>query len=217
MRTVIALLVIGLTACSTTTPDAVRTVNRNVLTSRALPPVEISLAPEFKYVGKFPFTIEGIAAGERYVFVDADGPRIRRTFIAQFEGFLPSSTEIYRYDFSKAMEWGGLRWRDMTFIFNDAETARENPHNEAALTSAFLREHGFQIPEDWMVSRFVTLGDESRKHELILFYAEDLRATTGKTMVEMVKGEEPTPLWQQVRAELRARSLKAVSVRRLSA
>ncbi|HJQ40740.1 MAG TPA: hypothetical protein VKB93_26680 [Thermoanaerobaculia bacterium] len=196
--------------------QAVRFGQGHKLVSRALPPIEITLPPEFTYAGKFPFTIDGIAAGERHVFVDADGRRVRRTFIAQFESFLPSSDEIYRYDFSKAMDWGGFRFREMTFIFNDLETARAEPAKEAALTRAFLLERGYELPEEWMVSRFVTLGDETRKHELILFYAEDLRGRTGKTMAEMVHGEEPTPLWQQTRAELRERSLKAISIQRRS-
>jgi hypothetical protein len=191
---------------------ASRAVDNNVLTSRELPPIRITVDREFDYIGSFQFRLGDVAAGERYVFVDAEKGRVLRTVIAQFEGFLPQSDEIYRYDFSNAMQWNGFRFRDNTFAYNEPAYSKEHPGNEAALTAAFLRRKGFEVPEDWMVSRFVTLGDDSRKHELILFYAEDL-ATTGVGLDQLYTADdEPTETWERLRSELRKRSLKAFSV-----
>jgi hypothetical protein len=213
MRSSLPLLLIAF-GCAAAPRGEIRSVRENVLTSRELPAIAITVSSDFEYAGRFPFTIGGIAAGERYVFVDVEEGRVRRTIIAQFESFLPSSGETYRYDFSKAMDWGGFRFRDNTFAYNEPAYSRDHPGNEAALTASFLRQRGLDVPDEWLVSRFVTLGDETRKHELILFYAEDLEST-GVTLDELYSGDEATERWTRMRAKLRERSLKAISVRKL--
>lgn len=205
-----AFLAIALFACAST-PAPLRTVKNNVLTSRELPAIRIRVAPEFRYIGSFPFRIGDVAAGERQVFAEVRNGRVVRTVIAQFEGFLPSSSEIYRYDFTNAPDWNGYRFRENNFATNEPQYSREHPGNEAALTAAFLREKGYVVPDEWMINRWVTLGDETRKHELIVFYAEDL-AATGHNAAEMYSGEDATPLWTKMRGELRERARRAVEV-----
>jgi hypothetical protein len=211
MHRAIPFFVIVLAACSAASQREPRYVRDNVLVSTLLPPIEVRVSKDFRYVGSFPFEIGSIAAGERYVFADVDGGLVRRMVIAQFESFLPSSDEIYRYDFTRAREWNGYRVRENEFAYNEPRYSREHPGNEGALTAAFLRRQGLQVPAEWMVSRFVMLGDETRKHELILFYLEDLRLA-GASVDEMYDGDEPTAKWNALRVSLRDRALAAIEI-----
>jgi hypothetical protein len=190
---------------------ASRRVENNVVISDSLPQIKIKVDPAIQYVGAFPFKIKDIAAGERYVFAESDGKKIKRAVIAQFEGFLPESSEIYRYSFANAITIGTHKFNHNTFAFTNADAAKENPEGEAALTTAFLKKKGFEIPEAWVVSRFLTLGNESRKHELILFYQEDA-ASTGHRFEELSLNDESTDLLKSIAPSLKERALKAMQI-----
>jgi hypothetical protein len=167
--------------------------------------------PAIKFVGSFPFEIKGIAAGERYVFAESDGKKIKRAVIAQFESFLPQSSEIYRYSFDKAMTIAGHKFNHNTFAFTNEDAIKQNPDGEAALTFSFLKNEGYELPEGWIVSRFLTLGDESRKHELILFYQEDLKST-GRKYEELVVNDESTAILKAMAPQLKERALSAMQM-----
>jgi hypothetical protein len=188
-----------------------RRVDGNVLISDALPSIQIRIDPKIRCVGSFPFNIQDIAAGERYVFAEADGKTIKRMFIAQFESFLPESSEIYRYSFANAMKIKGHLFNHSTFAYSNQEALKENPKGEGALTASFLKAKGFDVQDEWIASRFLTLGDESRKHELILFYLEPA-ATTGHTIAEFYEGETKTKLFERISAELKQRSMQAFEI-----
>jgi hypothetical protein len=185
-----------------------RPVERGLVSSSSRPAIDIRVGAGFAYAGCFAFDVGGVAHGTRYVFVDADGARLRRLFVLQFEEFLPSSKEIYRYDMSSATDMGGLRFRQNTFSYSNAAGAAEP--NEGTLTAAFLVQRGYEVPDVWTASRFVTLGGEDRKSELILFYLEP--APAGVTLADLYHGEEPTPAWQALRTPLAERSRRAFEV-----
>lgn len=191
--------------------DPTRRVENNVLISDSLPEIKIKVDPAIQYVGSFPFKIKDIAAGQRYVFAESEGKKIKRAVIAQFEGFLPESSEIYRYSFANAISIGIHKFNHNTFAFTNADAAKENPEGEAALTESFLKKKGFEIPEAWIVSRFLTLGDESRKYELILFYQEDA-ASTGHKFEELSVNDESTDLLKSIAPSLKERALKAMRI-----
>jgi hypothetical protein len=188
-----------------------RRVENNVLISDSLPQIKIKVDPAIQYLGSFPFKIKDIAAGERYVFAEAEGKKIKRAVIAQFEGFLPESSEIYRYSFANAISIGTHKFNHNTFAFTNADAAKENPEGEAPLTASFLKKKGFEIPEAWIVSRFLTLGDESRKYEMILFYQEDA-VSTGHTFEELSVNDESTDLLKSIAPSLKERALKAMQI-----
>jgi hypothetical protein len=188
-----------------------RRVEDNVLVSDSLPQIKIKVDSAIQFLGSFPFEIKGVAAGERYVFAESNGKKIKRVVIAQFESFLPESSEIYRYSFANAMDIGGHKFNHSTPVFTNAEAIKENPDGEAALTVSFLQKKGYEIPEAWIVSRFLTLGDESRKHELILFYQEDLEST-GKKIDELYVNGESTALLKSIALELKERALSAMQI-----
>jgi hypothetical protein len=93
------------------------------------------------------------------------------------------------------------------------ETIKENPDSESAKTQDFLDQKGYKIPDEWMSSRFLTLGDESRKSELILFYMEPV-ASTGHRLAEFYQGEKPTELWENISKDLDTRSRSAFRILR---
>jgi hypothetical protein len=191
--------------------DHKRRVEDHVLVSESLPAIRIQVDPAFQFVGSFPFRIQNIAQGERYVFIDGTSDQVRRMFIAQFESILPASSEIYRYSFENAELIGGYRFRHNTFAFNVQEAIKENPTGESMLTQQFLENKEYKTPDEWMSSRFLTLGDESRKSELILFYLEPV-ASTGHRLAEFYNGEEPTRIWQNISKDLTARSRSAFRI-----
>jgi hypothetical protein len=189
-----------------------RYVEDNVLISTALPAIRVAVAPAFRYIGKFDFRIRDVAAGERHVFADAPAGQVERLFIAQFEGFLPQVQDTYKYSFADAQVFAGQRFKHGAYAFSNRAVAEENPHDEAALTARFLGDQGLTIADEQMMSRFVTVPDAARRHELILYYIENV-SPTGHTLAEFYEGEDETPLWQQIAADLTARSLRNFTIR----
>ena len=175
-----------------------RYVERNTLVSKTLPEIEIEVSGEFDYIGTFPFEIianseeyppdlqgKPVAAGDRYVFVSADSVKVvNKLFIVQLEGFLPNNDFVYNYNFDNAESIGSNKYRHNTWFYDSKKLAEENPANEGALTRTFLTEKGFSLENQFMMSRFVGLASEDRKHEILIYYIEMLHKTTGYTLEE---------------------------------
>ena len=189
-----------------------RKVIGKTLISNQLPQIRVELNGNFKFVGKFNFTIRDVAKGERFVFVDARKDKIHRLFIAQFEAILPESNEIYRYNFDNAQKFSSHKFRQNTFAYSNLEAEKENPNGEATLTAKFLKSKGYLLEDELMMSRFVTVPDEAKKHELILFYLENVSKTKHK-LAEFYKGDDETDVWRQISNALTNRSLKAFKIR----
>jgi hypothetical protein len=191
------------------TENAVRTIEDQTVTSSALPRLRTEVKDPFRYLGRVPFTIRNIASGERFVFADLAGKQIRRMFVLQFEGFLPHSDEIYRYDFSQAREIAGFRWRTNAFAYAVADL---EPASEAATMHRWLSAQGYVVPNVFLMYRFLTLGDERRRHELILFYQE---GTSDRSWLDEL--EEETQRWQALATQLESRALNSFTVHPLPA
>ena len=174
--------------------------------------IRVQVDQVFRYVGKFSFTVEGIARGERYVFVDAEERHVNRLFIFQFEEILPESKETYNYSFKDALDLNRHKFRHGTYAYSNQETRRNNPKDEGALTADFLEKDGYILEDEYVMSRFVTVPDPERKHELILFYIENIHPT-GHHLNELYEGEaEETPLWKEISKELTKRSFENFSI-----
>ena len=189
-----------------------RIVKRNILISDMLPKIKVSIKGGFTYVGKFNFKIRDVAAGERFVFVDAKNGKVKRMFIAQFEGFLPNIADFYRYSFSNAMNFGLHKFRHNTYAYSNREARKSNPMGEGVLTEDFLKKQGYSLEDELMMSRFLTVPDKAKKHELILYYLENIK-TTRHSLVEFYKDDKATPLWKSISKELKERSLKAFQIK----
>jgi len=206
-RLVILLLFVGLTFGQ----KIERKVVGNTLISNQLPKIKVKITKDFKFVGKFDFTIKNIFKGERYIFADARKGKIQRLFIAQFEAILPESDEIYRYNFDNAQKFGEHKFRQNTFAYSNTEARNENPTGEAVLTENFLQKKGYLLEDELMMSRFLTVPDEAKKHELILFYLENVSSTKTR-LAEFYQNDESTEIWKQISRELTNRSLKAFKI-----
>lgn len=184
-----------------------RVVQGNTLISTALPNIRIRIDRAFRYVGKIDFKIRDVAQGERYIFVESQDKVITRMFIAQFEGFLSNNAMTYNYSFQNALDLNGHRFKQNTFAYSNKEARTKNPTGEAALTAAFLRENGLALEDELMMSRFVTVPDSERRHELILFYVENA-SSTGRRLQEFYERDTETEVWKELSKTLTAKSLK---------
>ncbi len=190
-------------------PD--RRVVDNTLISAALPRIEVEIDKSFKYIGRFPFRIRNVAAGERHLFVERANGKVERMFIEQFEGFLPHIDNFYRYKFENAMELGAFKFRQNNYAYSNKQARKENPFSEGVLTEDFLKIRGFELEDELMMSRFVAVVSEDKKHEFILYYAENV-SESDHTLDEFYENDKPTAIWIQISIGLTERSLKSFKV-----
>ena len=190
-----------------------RNVQNNLLVSTELPAIRVQVAEPFRYIGKFEFALKGIAAGERYVFVDVVAKKIKRLFVFQFEGFLPDNNHTYNYDFSEAEMISGHRFRQNTWAYGNEQLLRDSPGDEGALTAQFVREQGFDLEDELIMSRFLTVPDAARRNELILFYLENA-STTGYPISTFYdeRAETTAPHWDLISVGLTVRSRQSFTI-----
>lgn len=198
-------------------PAAVQNANRrvinNTIISDKLPKIMIAVSDEFEYIGRFPFTIRDVAGGERMIFVDAaENGRVRRLFIAQFEGFFSHVDDFYKYSFARAKIFRGHKFRHNTWAYSNKRSRADNPQNEGVLTEDFLNEKGYTLEDELMMSRFLTVPEEDKKHELILYYLENV-SQTNHSIADFYKDNNTTPVWDKISRELTKRSLKSFQVK----
>jgi hypothetical protein len=127
--------------------------------------------------------------------------------VFQFEGFLPGTNEIYRYDFTGARKIGGHLWRMNAGAYSAAAMRRSNPGNEATAMHEALTALGYDVPDVQVMFRLVTLGNAERKHELILFYLEGTDDPKWLT-----KREDAPTDWQERATEMERRALASFQV-----
>jgi hypothetical protein len=188
-------------------PDTNRMVENNTIISDKLPKIKVFVSNEFEYVGRFPFTIRDVAGGERFVFVDAEKGKVKRLFIAQFEGFFSHIDNYYKYSFANAETFGTHKFRHNTWAYSNKNSRKENPHNEGVLTEDFLKEKGYTLENELMMSRFLTVPEEDKKHELILYYLENV-SKTKHNISDFYKEDKETEVWKEISRGLKERSLK---------
>ena len=186
-------------------PD-VRVVGRTILSER-LPRVRVRVADSIRYLGEHPIRIRDVAAGKRLVFAEVgSGGRVRRMVIAQFEGFLPGVEDLYRYRFDGAPTFGGLPFRTNGFASSTRAEMKENPGSEVEATMRFLADKRVEAPDELAIYRFVTIGDSTRKTEMIVFYMQPL-ADFGTTYAAVAER-----LPESILTSLAARAVDAVSI-----
>ena len=164
-------------AQSANKPAATRTrrVKGRVLTSTFLPPIRIKFDKSFKYVGSQSFILYDRAQVEQHFFVDADKQqRIKRMYMMQFEGYLPSIKATYDYALTKTVNLGGQTYIvNAESIPNVPAALKQNPQSDVTRAASFLESKGYRIGESIIFQRFVRLVDEAKRNEFILLYVED--------------------------------------------
>lgn len=183
-----------------------RVVHGSELISSDLPALRIRVDSSFRFAGTVPFQLDGVASGERFIFVDAKGQVVRRLVVAQFESILPTSPERYTYSFEHACTIAGYRFRQNPFAFSQTAAMVENPRGEAALTKTFLENRGYRVDDELMSIRYLTVPDTARRHELIIFYMEPLGASSFTLADLYTDAGDDTPSWRSLAGALAARA-----------
>ena len=203
-----------------------RTYKNGVFQSRSLPAIQIEIPKEYEYLGNTAFELTGEANVDRHHFVDGDSAgEMRRAIILHFEGFLPDVDQTYNYRIPKPefragpdarfsddfIRLGDADYIHNTWFFDAAQNIRENPDRELARSARLFKEHGYRLPDELMMSRFVRVVDEARKHEFILFYLEPL-AKTGLRAASFVEGGAGAAVFDSLSAGITERSRNAFRV-----
>ena len=176
-----------------------------VLVSLEDPSLAIYVADEFEFVGRHPFTIRDVAAGERFVFVQADDQRIQRLFMVQFEGFLPGVDDFYRYDLDGNPVVANYPFRSNGYAFDIVESITNNPKSESAATYPFLESKGYSVPDELMMWRSLTVTNIARSKEMIIFYLEDVKSA-GLTLADLYVDDSATDVWINIQKDLEIRA-----------
>ena len=185
-----------------------------VLTSNGMPSVQMKFDKAFKYVGTQSFILYDVAHAEQHFFVDADKTgHIKRMYWVQFEGYLESNKNTYKYPVTKAVKIAGLDFIADAYARNiKANPGR--PESDGSRARAFLASKGYRIASDEIISqRLVHLVDESKRSELMIIYLEDLSAM-GLTAADVAEGGKAFGQWNQISKELLERALKNMQMSR---
>ena len=201
-------------AQSTTSPTQkpTRTVKGQVITSTEKPAARIEFDKGFKYAGGHDFILYDVARAEQHFYVDADKDgRIKRMYWVQFEGYLPSNTNTYRYRVNKTASIGGLEFIADAYARNiKANPGR--PDSDGARARAFLESKGFRLASDEVMSqRLVHLIGEAKRDELMIIYMEDLRGT-GFTAADLAPDGKAAAQWEALSKGLLDRAAKGLKI-----
>jgi hypothetical protein len=189
-------------------------VQGQTLISLGMPSVRLKFDPAFKYAGRQSFILYDVAHAEQHFFVDADkAGRIRRMYWIQFESYLPSNTNTYKYQVTKSVNLAGL-----DFIADaNARNVKTNPgrpDSDGSRARVFLESKGFRLASDEVITqRLVHLVDESKRSEIMIIYLEDLSAL-GFTAADVAEGGKAFARWNEMSKELLERALKNMQLSR---
>ena len=187
--------------CANTAVEPKRYLLDGVLISTKEPALAIEVVSPFTFLGRHPVAIGEIGTGERFVFVDAENEVVGRLLIVQFEGFLPGVDDFFRYDLSGKPVVAKYPFRSNGYAFDMAESVSRNPTGEAAATSTFLKSNGYDVPRFWMMWRSLTIADEAKKKEVIIFYVEDAESI-GLPLADLYRDDSPTDAWLNIQRKL---------------
>ena len=191
-----------------------RVFKGGVLTSKQQPAVRLRVDKAFKYVGAQSFILYDVARAEQHFFVDADPQgRVRRLYWVQFEGYLPSNAHSYKYQSTKTVNVGGLEFIADAQARNIA-AAQPRPGSDGARAREFLSAKGYRFASDELLwQRLVHLTDETKRHELMVIYMEDLGGT-GLTAADLAPGGKSAARWEELSKGLLERATKGLKISR---
>ena len=205
-------------AKSRVTEQEIRSVNGmvagQVLTSNGRPSVRLKFDKVFKYAGTQSFILYDVANAEQHFFVDADKMgRIKRLYWIQFESYLASNNNTYKYPVTKSVNIAGLDFIADAYARNiKANLGRPDSDGNRART--FLESKGYRMASDEVLSqRLVHLVDERKRSELMIIYLEDLSAM-GLAAADIAEGGKAFTQWNQMSTQLLERALKNMEVSR---
>ncbi|MBA2731392.1 MAG: nuclear transport factor 2 family protein [Acidobacteria bacterium] len=189
-----------------------RSLSKNKLISLKNPTIIIDVNEPLRNIGIVNFPLKKVAQVERYIFAHSDASgRVQRLFIAQFESILPGIKGGYTFQVENATRIGNHDYQTNVGFFNFAQTIAANPGAEAEQTRTFLNNNGLQVDDDFLVARYARVTSEDKRHELILFYLENLR-DLGLTRAELEQGGSRASETEKVFAEFAVRARQSFKV-----
>ena len=187
-----------------------RSFENDILTSTDLPRLRIRVDRRLSSLGATDLVIKGVARADRHHFVEADGSRVKRLLVVQFERYLPSSDGSYRYELSDPVSFGGETWGSWVYAY-DVEREEPEPSPETLDTVRFLGEQGLTLSREQVMARYARIvGDEAR-HEVLVFYHEPLDRL-GHTLATVAEHERLRPAFASLGVELQARARRSFEV-----
>ncbi|MBT8143108.1 MAG: hypothetical protein KJO55_00305 [Gammaproteobacteria bacterium] len=153
-----------------------REVDGNVIRSTYDPPVMLTFADEFGFVGGQQFILYGVADTEQYFFVEADEQnQLRSVYWVQFEAYLPEKNYSYNYDDSPLrVQLGEYEFFTDTEFFEFDPDKKRRRGTDGAMARQLLAQHGFSWPRQVAYARMVYLTDDARNKELMIIFMDDL-------------------------------------------
>ena len=202
---------------STTSPrvearSQARSVKGQILDSAELPAVRLRFNRGFKYAGSQEFILYDVARAEQHFFVDTDKQgRIKRMYWVQFEGYLPSNSQTYRYRVNKVVNIGGLDFIADAYARN-IKGNPGRPDSDGNRARTFLQGKGYRMASDDVMSqRLVHLVGEPKRNELMVIYMEDL-AGMGLTAGDLAADGRAAARWDEISKGLLERAVKGMEV-----
>lgn len=80
------------------------------------------------------------------------------------------------------------------------------------LTEGFLTKNEYLPEDELMMSNFITMADNDKKHDLILYYLDNV-STAGSGLKDLSENDEPTDIWKQISKKLKERLRKYLVVK----
>jgi uncharacterized protein (TIGR02246 family) len=190
-----------------------RSVTKNKILSLENPTVSIEVDEELRNVGILNFVLKNVARVERYVYARHDrDKRIGRLFIAQFEAYLPGIKGAYAFEVKNPTRLGNFDYQTDIGVYNFAERIAANPGAEPEVTKALFDRSGLKAEDDYLVARYARITDAvDKRHELILFYFENLR-DLGFTRAQVEPGGKPAPEAEKLFREFADRAGRSFKV-----
>lgn len=216
MKTLITLMItLFLQATPAADLRVERKVNGQTLVSDSLPPVKLTFAKPFKYVGAQRFTLYKIASAEQHFFLDADaGGNIRRFYWLQFEAYLPDNTNTYNNKNTRIMQFDGVEFLHDTKLFTDYAAAESGdaPDSDSAFMARYLTAKGFKLPKTVQRIRMFDYATDKRS-ELMIIYVERLdklpAGVSGETPADDAYPDVARAIQGHMKANLQLTRLKS--------
>ena len=192
--------------------ELTRVFKDGVLVSKELPAVRLRVDESFKYVGGQSFVLYDVARAEQHFFVDADSQgRIRRLYLVQFEGYLPTNKHTYQYHDNPTVNVGGLVFTaDSRAVNIDAQPGPPGSDGERA--RAFLAGKGYRVASgEVLMQRLIHLTDETKRNELLVLYIEDL-GREGFKAADFAPNGPGAARWPEMSKNLLDRAVKGLKI-----
>jgi len=142
-----------------------RCITQRVISSD-LPNIIVQVNSGLGYLGKVHLNIKSHASAEQFYFAEIIHGKPSKMFIIHFEHFHADNDHYFDYPRMNMVSIGGFEFLQQTWAIMDFEL-----FNIQEVASFFVQS-GLSIEPNWLVNRYVTIVDETRKHEFILFYLE---------------------------------------------